>query len=408
MSRRFVAALLLATFAATTTTFGIALTASAEAEARQRDQQQAVARLAASFAGGPMERPRPLDPAEVERSLDVLRTVWPDTSCTLVEAASAPSPSAVAIASADDRRWWLDVRPSETHGIGLRAAGWAVVGFVLVGGLAWRLVPTAPPPDANEADEIEQLRDELARLREHGQEWVANAAHDLRTPLAILRGSLETLALPTDRMAPDQRRHYLDAALEQSDRLGRLVQDLFDLTRFDGQSTIRAERFHLGELVQDCIQLYGARADEQGVDLGIDFDAELPAVHADVGLIERALRNLVDNALRHTDSGGRVRVLLRRIDDRVFLQVEDTGCGIAADDLPHIFDRFYRSRGLSATGAGLGLAIAQRIAELHGGRLRVESQVGVGSRFSFDLPIAPTTRALAAAGATRETSVREM
>ena len=238
-----------------------------------------------------MNRPRPLDTAAVERSLDVLRAAWPDATLALVESAEAPSPSAIAIDSAGDRRWWLDARFADDPGAdGPTLVGWAMLAFLLVGGAAWRLTAPEDAPVAD-PDELARLRDEIARLQETSREWIANAAHDLRTPLAILRGSLETLALPADRLAPEQRRHYLESALEQSDRLGRLVQDLFDLTRFEGQSRIRAERFHLGELVHDCVQLTHRVFDPAGrftpvtfyvagsevLDAGTEVNDEIPA-----------------------------------------------------------------------------------------------------------------------------------
>ncbi|MCG8456193.1 MAG: sensor histidine kinase, partial [Holophagales bacterium] len=132
-----------------------------------------------------------------------------------------------------------------------------------------------------------------------------------------------------------------------------------------------------------------------GIELRARFEADLPPVNADVGLMERALQNLLDNALRHTPSGGTVEVRLEERAGRVEVAVSDTGSGIAPEDLPRIFERFYRSRDkqVSRTGAGFGLAIAARIAELHGGRLDVESALGEGSTFRFDLEIAAPTRA---------------
>ena len=250
--------------------------------------------------------------------------------------------------------------------------------------------------------ELEALESRLDRTLERldararaQRELLANAAHDLRTPLASLRGYLETLSLPTRSLDEAGKREYLEIALRQSERLSRLVQDLFDLSRLESQALPAFERFHLGELVQDNVQRLRLRAEGVGIELSARFEADLPPVTADVGLMERALQNLLDNALRHTPSGGTVEVRLEERAGRVEVAVSDTGSGIAPEDLPRIFERFYRSRGKQAskTGAGFGLAIAARIAELHGGRLDVESALGEGSTFRFDLEIAAPTRA---------------
>ena len=262
---------------------------------------------------------------------------------------------------------------------------------------------SAPPAiERNGSDEVDRLErtfeemahrlvDQLGELRKTDslrRELVANVSHDLRTPLTSLQGYLETLRVMTDLPA-EERRQYLETALRQTRRLARLVRELMDLARLDSATLeMRREPLVLNELVQDVVQQFQLGAGERDVQLEADLPEGLAIVDADVGLVSRVLENLIDNGLRHTPEGGLVSVILRRNDGDVGVDVCDTGCGIADEDLPRIFDRFYRNpRDRNGSGAGLGLAIAKRILELHDSTLTVESQVGGGSTFSFRLPV---------------------
>jgi two-component system OmpR family sensor kinase len=197
--------------------------------------------------------------------------------------------------------------------------------------------------------------------------------------------------------AADARRRYVAIALRQCEQLGRLVDELFELARLDVPTTALArERFALAELASDVVQKFALAAEQRQIDLATVAADRLPLVDAELGLIERVLDNLIDNALRHTPPGGAVRMVLDRDDGDVRVRVRDTGAGIAASDLPHVFDRHWRGAA-SAGGAGpggLGLAIAQRILALHGGRVEVESELARGSCFSFSLPAATMATAL--------------
>lgn len=232
--------------------------------------------------------------------------------------------------------------------------------------------------------------DELERSDRLRRELVANVSHDLRTPLAALQGSLETLVLPELDLDPDERHEILEIARSHSERLGRLVGELFELARLDaGETRPQLEEVALAELVQDVAQRLRLLAEARSVRLATDLPSDLPFVSADVGLIERVLVNLVENAITHTPAGGTVTLGLERGDRQgeqgVVVRVEDTGAGIAPEDLPRVFDRFYRGGGRSRAGAGLGLAIAQRILALHGSTIRVESEPDRGAAFSFRL-----------------------
>jgi len=224
----------------------------------------------------------------------------------------------------------------------------------------------------------------------HRREAVSNVSHDLRTPLAALQGYLETLLMKEGTLKPEEQRAYLTTALKHAERLGRLISALFELAKLDSREMeLAVEEFSLPELVQDVVQELQLGADGKGVALTMHCSAELPFVCADIGLVERAVENLIDNALRFTPPGGEVKVILGRENDRAQVTVADNGAGIRAEDLPRIFERSYRApQAISEhEGAGLGLAITKRIVELHGGRIAVQSTVGQGATFTFSLPL---------------------
>jgi signal transduction histidine kinase len=245
------------------------------------------------------------------------------------------------------------------------------------------------------------IRSQMERLRETDalrRELVANVSHDLRTPLASLQGYLETLLLKDATLSAEERRGYLETARRHATHLTTLVFELFELAKLDARELQpKREPFPLTELVHDVTQKFQLRAQQQQVRIEAETSAETPFVDADIGMIERVLDNLIDNALRHTSRGDRIHITLADNHDRVAVRVSDSGAGIPTHELPHIFDRFYRkSSGGTVTdsyGAGLGLAIAQRIVELHGGKISVESRVNRGTEFGFSLPAYPGARA---------------
>ncbi len=264
------------------------------------------------------------------------------------------------------------------------------------------------PKDEDRGDEIDrlgtafthmahQISEQMEKLRTSDslrKELVSNVSHDLRTPLTSLQGYLETLLYKKD-LTPEDRQHYLETALKHSDRLRRLVSDLFELSHLDADEVgIAQEAFSICELAQDVLQKFQLTADKKGVQLLSDFDGQLPFVLADIGLMERALENLIKNAIQYTPEGGEVTVAISRDGQGLVLRVKDTGNGIPEEDLPHIFDRYYRSKETSSElpeGTGLGLAITRRIIELHGSTIDVQSAVGEGTRFTFRLAAASPT-----------------
>jgi len=221
------------------------------------------------------------------------------------------------------------------------------------------------------------------------RELVANVSHDLRTPLASIQGYLETVLIKESELSLEERQRFLDIIYHNVTMLGRLVHELFELSKLDARQTEpQLEPFSLAELAQDVVLDFQAQAQQEGVHLDTLLPQDLPLVHADIGMIERVLTNLIENALHHTPAGQRVALELEPQAHSVEVRVLDTGQGIAPKDLPHIFDRFYRAeknRAKLAAGTGLGLAIARKIVEAHGGEIAVQSQVNVGTTFSFEL-----------------------
>jgi signal transduction histidine kinase len=240
---------------------------------------------------------------------------------------------------------------------------------------------------ANKIREQFETLKETDRLR---RELVSNVSHDLRTPLASMHGYVETLLLKNDRLSEKERRHYLEITRKHSLRLGRLIGDLFELSKLDATSVQPAlEWFPLAELLQDVSQEFELEAEKKGIHIDVEARSQESMVYADIGLIQRVLENLLRNAIRYTPRGGNISVSLDKKPGCVAVAVADTGCGIAEQDIAHIFDRFYRSEQSAdgqSTSAGLGLAIVKRILDLHGSRITVSSTINKGTRFEFEIP----------------------
>ena len=273
-------------------------------------------------------------------------------------------------------------------------------------------------PTSNKDDEVEQLGvqfnnmadrldDQILKLKSNDsqrRELIANVSHDLRTPLATLQGYIETLAIKNDA-SKEERKEYLDIAFSQSKRLSTLVDELFELAKLDScESILYAEPFSLGELMYDVGQKFQLRAEEKNITLKVRCDDASTWVHADIGMIQRVLENLIENALRHTQMGGKITIGFTAKGNQVQVRVADNGDGIPEDELKHIFDRFYRvdkSRTnshedaenvvsitkLVGQSSGLGLAITKRIVELHGSTIKVQSVVNKGTEFSFPMQV---------------------
>jgi signal transduction histidine kinase len=249
------------------------------------------------------------------------------------------------------------------------------------------------------ADDFNRMARALQRAAEREREMeqarrdlVAAVSHDLRTPLASTRALVEALA---DGIAadPQTERRYLSSASRELEHLSRLVDDLFELARIDaGLLQLTLEEASLHDMISDTISSFQPQAEQKGVRLEGEISGDVDPVLANPPRLQRVLHNLVSNALRHTPPDGAVTLRAIREGDGACVEVSDTGEGIAADDLPHVFERSFRgeqSRARSerddAPSTGLGLAIARGLVEAHGGTMDVESDPGRGSRFYFTL-----------------------
>jgi signal transduction histidine kinase len=259
------------------------------------------------------------------------------------------------------------------------------------------------------ARQIEQQFNDLKSADALRRELIANVSHDLRTPLASMRGYLETVLLKGERLSEDRRRQYLETVCRHCEHLERLIAALFELSKLESGAVVpQREEFSLSELLQDVALRFRLRAQQAGIELRAQFDPAGPRAYGDIALIERVLENLLDNALRHTPAGGRVSLEMLPDEKRVRVAVADTGSGIGVEDLPRVFDRFYRGGG-QARGArsGLGLAIVRRIVELHGQTVSLTSTPGVGTCVEFGLPIALAPReSVSSPNQAREESVK--
>ncbi len=231
---------------------------------------------------------------------------------------------------------------------------------------------------------------ELTTQDQQRRELVANISHDLRTPLTSLHGYLETLRVKADTLSQTERQRYLDIALGQSRKVGRLAQELFELARLEyGVVKPDKERFSLPELLQDVFQKFELAAEARRQQLAMDIAPGLPGVTADLGMIERVLTNLLDNAIRHTPAGGRIDVRVRRAGAAVEVQVGDSGPGVPEPLRATLFTRPSFQSAARDSGGGLGLVIVQRILQLHGSDIRLLQEQGRGAVFRFQLSASP-------------------
>jgi len=238
-----------------------------------------------------------------------------------------------------------------------------------------------------------QIRKQIDQLTENDRlrrELVSNISHDLRTPLSAMQGYIETLIVKGDSMSPDDRDRYLNIAQKHTVRLGSLIGDLFELSKLDaGSVTPSVESFSLPELVQDIAHEFQLESERKNISLHVEVDARAANTMGDIGLIQRVLENLVRNAIQFVPAGGDVTISITEQPGCVAVAVSDNGPGIAEEDVPRIFDRFYRAldgEEARSDSSGLGLAIVKRILDLHDSRITVTSAPNAGTRFEFELP----------------------
>jgi signal transduction histidine kinase len=256
---------------------------------------------------------------------------------------------------------------------------------VASGDYATRLHAHGPPVARDFIESFNTMTDRLQAYDEQRKHLLADISHELRTPLTVLQGNLEGML---DNVYPRNDEH-LNILLEETQILSRLIEDLrtFSLAE-TGRLVLQTELCDPGRLITDLVSAMQTQAEKAGVRLEGLPDGGLPAVEMDSARIREVLENLVSNALRHTPSGGSVRIECGRSAEnisRLEFRVEDTGGGIPAENLPFIFDRYFKSR--DSGGTGLGLAIAKQLVQAHGGEIVAHSNPGEGTSIRFWIPI---------------------
>ncbi|MDT0605586.1 sensor histidine kinase [Croceitalea rosinachiae] len=234
-------------------------------------------------------------------------------------------------------------------------------------------------------NDIEKIKS-LEVLR---RELIANISHDLRTPLAIIQGYIETLQMKDGVLTATQRSGYLKTINSSGEKLSKLIAQLFEYSKLEAnQIEPQKEPFLISELANDIHRNYQVLADQKNIDLRLEMELNVPLVFADISLVERAIQNLMDNALKFTPENGAVTVMIVPDDDTVEIIIKDSGPGILLENQALIFERYRQTKtGQQKEGAGLGLAIVKKIMELHNASIKVLSRPNEGTAFSFSLPV---------------------
>lgn len=256
------------------------------------------------------------------------------------------------------------------------------------GGHLEERVPSNDIPELNQlATSFNRMAADLEGVEQRRRELVSDLSHELRTPLTIVQGYLEGLSDGTVEPTPD----IYQLLSRETERMRRLVNDLQELSKMEaGYLPIDAQPMDLYPLLDSVVQRFSDQLLVQDdLKILLDYAPSVPWVRADAGRVEQIVVNLMSNALRYTPSGS-ITIRAWRQQERVWVAVADTGRGIASEDLPHVFERFWRadrSRDRHSGGTGIGLAICQRLVELQGGTIQVQSQLGEGTTFQFSLPL---------------------
>jgi two-component system phosphate regulon sensor histidine kinase PhoR len=273
--------------------------------------------------------------------------------------------------------------------------GETVHGEVVVGSIRTRTFAVTSAPissDGSTTGAVMMLHDisEIRRLERARRDFIANVSHEFKTPLTAIQGFAETL-LGGALEDTENRRRFLEIIREHALRLGRLTDDLLKLAQIEaGQLPREAQPVPVAQVIDPCMEIARLKAEQKNVLLDAEYDGALPPLMGDVRSFQEILVNLLDNALRYSSPGGRVHVRAAVEGSEIVLSVADTGIGIPKAEQDRIFERFYRTdaaRSRESGGTGLGLSIVKHLVEAHGGRIRIESEVGRGSTFYIHLPL---------------------
>ncbi|GMN10690.1 ATP-binding protein [Croceitalea sp. MTPC9] len=239
------------------------------------------------------------------------------------------------------------------------------------------------------AETILQDMDKIKSVEKLRRELIANISHDLRTPLAVIQGYIETLQMKDSELSKVQRIEYLKTINSSGERLSKLIAQLFEYSKLEAnQIEPQKEPFLISELANDIHRNYNVLAEQKSIKLKLEMGKGTPLVFADISLVERAIQNLMDNALKFTPENGHIIMQITPNDDDVEITIKDSGPGIKQENQALIFERYRQTKtGQQKEGAGLGLAIVKKIMELHNASIKVLSKPNEGTSFSFSLPI---------------------
>ena len=239
-------------------------------------------------------------------------------------------------------------------------------------------------------ESFNQMQDSLANLDRMRNDFIANVSHELRTPMTSIGGFID--AILEGVVPPEKQEKYLGIVRNEITRMNTLVNDLLDVARLQsGHTKLDFKRENVNQIAADCVSKLEPLVRDKGLNTALDFQTEEAYAWVDVSSITRVFINLIQNAVKFTNSGGTITVHTCLVRGGVQVTVEDTGQGISDEDQKMIFERFFKvdqSRGLDKKGTGLGLSLVKNIMKAHGGTVRVESQLGVGSKFIFTIPTA--------------------
>jgi len=287
----------------------------------------------------------------------------------------------------EGKPYWEVVRSSKFAEI-IKRAGAAKSGVDEELNLAERVFSCSVTPLPSRERYVVMLHDvtDFRNLEKVKKDFVVNVSHELKTPLTAIKGFVETM----EPLAGPENRSYLEIIKRNTDRMIAIVGDLLALSALEEKGTkLQKEKVDVRALVENVVKIFEKPAGEKGLTLALEAAEGLPAVMADPYEIERLLINLVDNAVKYTEKG-RVTLRLAAAGDRFTVEVADTGIGIDAEHLPHVFERFYvvdKSRSKKLGGTGLGLSIAKHIVLAHQGTISVKSRLGEGTTFTVSLPV---------------------
>ena len=246
------------------------------------------------------------------------------------------------------------------------------------------------------ADTIVNDIEEIRRMDDLRRALVANVSHDLRTPLSIIIGYVETIILKEPSLTPQERKDYLETILKNTDRLLKLVEELFELSKLETKEIEpHKEEFSLAELLQDIFQKNLVIAQKKEIKFILDVAENLPFIIADIGMMEKVFQNLIDNAFKFAPSGGEVKIIFKRkYAHALSIIISDNGLGMSQEEIPFIFERYYQVKRISYDkylGSGLGLSIVKRILDIHNFEVTVKSEPAKGTSFLISIPVSSPT-----------------